>query len=437
MKLKHLFVGFVACISWGSFAQNTYTLEQFIAEMLANDFGILLLRNDAEIAKNNNNPGAAGYLPTVGLTADQNWSSNNTRQEFFSGQINQADAAKNRSTNAALRVNWTIFDGFRMFATDKRLELLESISSIDLNAEMEMKIYQASALFFTFLQQQKMRDVYREALEVSRTRYNQTALKRTNGAASEIQLIQARLDLTADSAAFLANERSLQNLQVDLNRFLARDILTPIQVTGELLFDQTLTWESYWQTANEQNTAILRAKSALAVRNLERKELQSFFFPQVALYGQYVFGRSQNEVGILNSNRTFGPGAGITLQWNILDRLSTYTALKNNELQQKSAAIAIDNQTNLVQTELRKAWNEYAWARQNIALEQQNITASESTVAIYQEAFRNGSITALELREIQFSVVQAKSRLIQAELALKTAELNLSLLSGNFKKLIP
>ncbi len=437
MNLKHIFFSLLVVSSFGVKAQETYTLERFLTEMLEKDFGIILLRNDVKIAENNNNPGAAGYLPSVALTADQNWSSNNTRQEFFSGQVNEADAAKNTSTNVALRLNWTIFDGFRMFATDKRLDLLQSISTTELTAEMEMKIYQASALFFTYLQQVKMRDVYREALDVSRSRFNQTLLKRNNGAASEIQLIQARLDLTADSSAFLANERSLQNLQADMNRFLARDILTPFQVTGELNLNSTLTWEKYWQSASEQNTSILLAKSNLAVRDLERKELQSFFFPQIALYGQYVFGRSQNEVGILNSNRTLGPGAGITLQWNILDRLSTYTALKNNQLQQESAEIQLQNQSNLLQTELRKAWNEYSWAVQNVALEQQNISESESTVAIYQDAFQNGSITALELREIQFSVVQAKSRLIQAELALKTAELNLSLLNGDFKKLIP
>jgi outer membrane protein TolC len=56
---------------------------------------------------------------------------------------------------------------------------------------------------------------------------------------------------------------------------------------------------------------------------------------------------------------------------------------------------------------------------------------------IAQQSFENGALTQFELREVQFSIIQAKNRQLLAALNLQTAALNLSLLSGDYKKLIP
>lgn len=417
-------------------AQQSYTLESFIAEMLQKDFGVLLLKNEVRVAENNNNPGAAGYLPTIGIAADRNWSDNNTRQEFFSGQVNQSPSAKNSSTNAVARLDWIFFDGFRMFAADKRLDAQQEITTMNLTAEMEMKVYQASVLFFTLIQQEKLNVVYEQALALSKARFDLVKLKVDNGAGTELQLIQARLDLTADSAVYLNNQKTIQDLIADMNTFLAKDPATPLVVQGDLIAVSGISWEKSSSSAQAQNTNLLIAKANIAIRDLERKEARSYYYPQIGLYGQYAFAQQQNQIGILNSSRTYGTGVGFTLQWNILDRLTNYTALKNNKIQQESAELYAQQQNLLIQSELRKTFNEYEWARRNLQLEQQNITESEATFRIAQNAFENGSITNLELREVQFSIVQAQSRYLQAQLALKTAELNMSLTTGDFKNLL-
>ena len=411
-------------------AENTYTFESFVSEMLQKDFGIIMLKNNVQIAYNNNNIGEAGYLPTVTLNADRNWSVNNTRQEFFSGQVNQSPNAKNSSTNANLLVNWTFFDGFRMFATDKKLDYLEEISSQQLRAEVEMKIYQAAVLFYTLVQQNKLQSIYEEAMALSKARYDWFDLKLKNGAANGLQLIQSRLDLTADSAVWLNNKKTIDNLKTDLNRFLNRNLTEEIFLEGEITPLPTLNWEALTVKTTNTNTQLLLAKSEIAVRDLERKEIQSFFYPQVSLYGQFGYGRSQNQVGILNSNQNYGPGVGLTFQWNILNRLSNYTALKNNSIQAENASLKLQNQTNIIQAELRKAFNDYTWALQNRQLEKGNITENEMSFSIAQQSFEQGAITALELREFQFSIVAARSRLLQAELLLKTAEMNIAIQTG-------
>jgi len=243
-------------------------------------------------------------------------------------------------------------------------------------------------------------------------------------------MIQARLDLTADSSIWLNNKKTIENLKVDLNRFLNRNLTDDIQLEGEISPMPILSWDDLSSKTNTTNIQMLLAKSEIAVRDLERKEIQSFFYPQVSLYGQYAYGQSKKQVGILNSNQNYGPSLGLTLQWNILNRLTNYTALKNNTLQKDNAELNLQNRESIIQGELRKAYNDYSWALQNNQLELGNISENELSFEIAQNSFEQGVITTLELREIQFSIVAAKSRLLQAELLLKTAELKIAIQTG-------
>ena len=119
MKFRLIIVLSVFTVS--SWAQEQLTLEQAIGRVLEQNFAVRIEKNSVQEAINNNTAANAGYLPTIGITADQFWSNYNTRQVFFSGQVNESSGAKNRSTAIAARLDWTFFDGFRMFAADKRL----------------------------------------------------------------------------------------------------------------------------------------------------------------------------------------------------------------------------------------------------------------------------------------------------------------------------
>lgn len=430
-------LAFFSCLfTFTALGQENLTLETIVSRVLENNFDVRIVRNSVQEAANNNTIGNAGYLPEIGITAEQNWSKNNTRQEFFSGQVNQADGAKNTSTNAAIRLEWTFFDGFRMFAADRRLQLQEDAATVQLTAEMEMQIYQAAILYYTLLQQQELTGVYQQALALSNERFRIVDLKVRNGAANELQRIQARLDLTADSAQLLQHFKQLADLKTDLNTLMAQPVATPFTVSGIITPEVSLTWENALQQAKSQNTGLLLAKSDIAILEQQRKEARSYYYPQLGLYGQYAYANSQNQIGILNSSRTYGTGVGFTLRWTILDRLSTYTALKNNTLYAENAVLRQQQQEQFIESELLKSFNEYTWAKTNLELEQQTVVDAEAIFSIARQSYENGSITPLELREIQFSVVEAQSRLLTAQLNLKAAELNIFLTTGGFQGLL-
>src|SRR5690606_12272074 len=156
------------------------------------------------------------YLPTISILADQNWSQTSARQEFLTGQVNEANNAKNTALNLGAALNWTFFDGFRMFARDKKLDLMEESAQLNLRAEMEMKVYQASISYYTLLVLKEMNSIYEESISLTKARYDQMWSKFENGAISQMEFIQTQLDLTADSSLYLNNLREIQAIKAGL-----------------------------------------------------------------------------------------------------------------------------------------------------------------------------------------------------------------------------
>jgi outer membrane protein TolC len=424
-------------LSFVSTAQQELTFEQVVNRVLTHNYGIQLAKVDTEVAQNNNNPGNAGYLPTIDLEATQDFTISDSRQEYITGDINEATNANNRSFNAGAMLNWTFFDGFKMFATDKKLDELEQMSELNLRASMEMKIYEVAVNYYTLLSLQEMEEIYQEAIELSQLRVDFTSSQYKNGAATKVQLLQAQLDLTADSSAYISNQQSKAEIQTTLNAILALPSEQEIVATSDWKeVEERTEWEDLSQTFLEQNTTIMQAKSKIAVSELSTKEAKSRFYPQLSFYANYNYGTSVNEVGFLKTNRTIGSSFGITAKWSILNHLSRSTELKNKRLDEKRSELSYQNDSISGMADLRNYYKTLDFAQEKLSFEKRNISQTTSIVDITKQAFQAGSITPLELREIQYSAIQAKGRLLQAQLEYQTARLNISLLSGGFQALL-
>ena len=435
--MKNSILVFLIFFSIKAFSQQVLSFEEVIKRTLEKNFDVLIQRNNVQIADNSNNIGAAGYLPTIGVNADQNWTTTNTRQEFYSGQVNEKNGANNNSLTASARLNWTFFDGFAMFARDKRLQLQEDLATVNLTAQMEMSIYQASVLYYSLQYYKRMQVVYEEAIQLSKERFDLISLRSKNGAASDLELLQAKLDLNTDSSNYLNHLNQIGKMKADLAMVMGEAGNMEFEVADNIPPLPLLSQATILENALSQNTSLLIQKSQIAIIDQQRKELQSRYYPQLSFYTQYSATISKSEVGLLASNRSLGPGIGFTLSWTILDGLSNVTAVKNNKLQKENAEFAVEKQEQTIKTEVDKAWQDYTFSERMYRLENNSIVNTTEMFEIAQKSFENGSLTQFELREIQFSIIQAKNRQLTSEFNLRTAVLNLSLFTGDYKKLIP
>ena len=149
IKYKYvlLFFGF----SSGIFSQSVLTIDDAIKIGLEKNYSVLIVKNEKEIAKTQNNFGNAGMSPVVSLNANLNLANVNSHQEFNTGVVQDRNGALSNNTGASANVAWMVFDGLKMFAIKKRLNQNEQLSALELKQQMENTVYEIISAYYSIV----------------------------------------------------------------------------------------------------------------------------------------------------------------------------------------------------------------------------------------------------------------------------------------------
>jgi outer membrane protein len=410
---------------------DTLQFEDIMAEALENNFGIKIARNNASIAGNNNTPGNAGFLPVLNLSVTGSKSSNDTHQEYFDGRTRDANGAGSTNINAFTELDWTIFDGMRMFAARDRLAELEQNGQLELRMNLETLYVGLASLYYQLSQQQKLRQVLYSSISISKARLVLAQKKFQVGAASELDLNQAKIDFSSDSSLLIDQTVIIKNLMADINALAGRSPEIYFAAGHNFDLNYTIQYEPLKEKLHEQNIDVLMARSQMEIFYQQIKESRSYLFPNLSLYGSYNYLKSKSDVGLLTSNQSNGYGYGFRLNYNLFNGLNARRELDNARLDYNSSEL--NTQQVLIRSEanLLKSFNGYESALQEISLERENLQNTRKNLTIAIEKYRLGAINEIDFRNIQQNALLAESQLLTAEYLAKIAEISMLQLSGN------
>ncbi len=413
-----------------SFSQDTLWLSDAIDLALENNYGISLARNQLSIADINNHPGSAGMLPRVDVTGTRNYQVNNTYQEYFNGNIRESDAAKSNSFNSGMQLNWTLFDGFNMFIKKNRLEEMLKLGETQFRSRLENTVADIIVTYFNIVIQEKLVEVFHEAVNISAERKKFAAARLAVGSGSELSYLQASVDLNADSAAWIGQLLATDNSKAALNSLLCRDLNEDFIVGDDIPLRNDLIYDSLLLKVMDVNPELLAARINITIASLNIKEIMSVMYPRLNFNTGYSFNRSISEVGLMQRNRNLGYYAGVSLSYNIFDGLNTQRNIKIARIREESARIEAEQTELDVKTRIRRIFNDYETNLRLIQLETENMTLAIRNFHIAEEKFQLGSITDIELRETQKKMIDAETRFLLSQYRCKVAETELLLLSG-------
>ena len=122
--MKKLIIATIVCCAAGTLsAQQHYTLKSCLETGLEKNYSIRMVRNEEQISKNNATLGNAGYLPTLDLSAGFSGNINDTETKArATGETTKTTGVFDKTLNAGLNLNWTVFDGFKIQASYERLK---------------------------------------------------------------------------------------------------------------------------------------------------------------------------------------------------------------------------------------------------------------------------------------------------------------------------
>ena len=127
-----------------------------------------------------------------------------------------------------------------MFATKEQYATLEQMGDLSLQMAVEDAVSSTILGYYTIVQEEKLKDNYREVLNLSRTRLNIAREKADIGAGYQLAAMQADVDFRADSAQLLQQSNKVQNLKVNLNKLMGRDPETVFEVAPAMPESQTM-----------------------------------------------------------------------------------------------------------------------------------------------------------------------------------------------------
>ena len=416
-----LFLSF-ATISKG---QQVLTLDSAIRITLKNSYSILIAKNEKEAAKVNNTMGNAGKLPTLSLNAADNFSYNNVYQELSSGANIQSSGAQSNAFTAGAALNWTLFDGGKMFVTKNKLNQIEALGLIQFRSTVLQTEYNVIVAYYNVVKQKQQLSSFNEVIALNRERVKILERSFNSGLAPKTDYLQAQIDLNVNRESALAQEAVIMVAKHSLNQILCRDPEIQFEVSDSIPNDYTLNKKALVKVLMNSNTDIMASGKAVDITKLLMDEQRRLLYPRFGLTAAYNFLRTDNNASTVLLNRNFGPQIGGALTIPIYNAGNTRRQIKLAGLQVKSAEYNLENVKIGVNTELQDAITAYQIQEELLAIEKETKSLAKENLFISMERLRLGQTTSLEVRQAQESYEASLTRFTNLSYNLKVAETRL------------
>lgn len=424
-----LFLLFV--MGYNAKAQNVLTIEDAVKIALENNYEIKIAKNDLRVDEANVSSGNAGMLPRATASVTDNNSIQNLNQTRIDGTQNSLNNAKNNSLNYGVLLDWTIFDGLRMFARKEQLKELQKLGNAQLQLTILTKISDINATYFNLVQQQQQLMALEATMAISNQRLDLAKNRFSIGKASKLEVLNAQVDLNTDKVSLLRQKELYTNTKTALNETLARDSSTNFMVVENIVIDDQLILTDLMDLAVKQNPLLQAQIISKRVSELQLKQVKAGRYPTVRVTTGYNFGQSQSSLGFITQSTSRGLNYGFNASLNLFDGLAQNRNEKIATIQIQTTTIQIEQQSLALKSQLTIAYQTYLTNLELIGLEEKNEAIAKQNLDITLDKFRIGTITTLEFRTAQLNYVNAKVRFSNAQYLAKLSEIALREIAGN------
>jgi outer membrane protein len=414
-----------------AFSQALLTPEEAIDIALENSFGVLVARNNADIARINNTLGAAGMLPNITANGNANFSQSNVELELSNNSIIQSSQGQTKSRGANVALSWVLFDGGRMFITKNKLNRIEELGEIHFKDTLQQTIYNVIASYYNIVSQKQQLASIHEAINFNKESVAILQASFNAGLVAKTSLLQAKIDLNVYQESAINQQYQIVVAKRSLNQLLVRSAETEFEVVDSILNDYVPDKDSLFQKIYTSNINILAAQRQVEIARLSMREFKATRMPRINLTSGYNLSLVDNTASNVLYNHSYGPAIGATISVPIFQSGTINRQVATSKIQMLTAGYNFDNIKLRVNTQLQNALTQFENQQQLLNIERENETLAKENIEIAIQRLRLGQANSLEVRQAQESYVNSYTRRITFEYTLKIAETRLKqLVSG-------
>ncbi len=417
-----------------SYAQRMLTLEEAIATTLQNNYDIQLSKNDSMVAALDYSYRNAAFFPTLNGVASTTWNNNNQRQTLADGSKREQNSIRSHNSAASALLNWTLFDGLKMFATrDKAAEFIE-LGSLGIRNQVVNSVAQVYTTYYDIVRQKQQLKAVEEQIALNEERVRLSQYKLDIGTGAKPDVLQSKVDLNAQKALKLEQLTLIEQLKEQLNQVMNVQPGLAFEVSDSIPLNTSLGLGDIQADIEQNNPLLLIARKNIDIARLTLKERKADRYPVVSFNSAYNYSRTDNKK-VINPfsplfNQSNGLNYGFSATIPIFNRFNTKRLVKQAELDIRYQQLVFESQRSIVYLDVITAFKDYELQKKALALEEENIFLARENVDIVFQTYKLGAATLVQLREAQNSLEAANNRLIAARYATKRAETELLRLKG-------
>lgn len=416
------------------YGQKTRSLNDALQTGLKNNFDIQIVKNVSKISKNNNTYGNAGYFPTleadgVGTASDQH-----LNQHYSNGSDIQKSGVQSTNLTAGVELDWTVFNGFLMFAAKHNLNALDKIGMLNFRNQVELSSAAIVSAYYNIVRQQEQVKVLKESIKISTIKLDIAKTKFEIGSASKLDYLQAQVDLNADSANYINQVASVKKAKKVLSYLIGEKDTANYAVADTIILAPTILLNGLQSLALQQNETILaadaRRESSLAQIDIAK----SAEYPSLTLSSRYNFSDNQAQAGFILINQASGLNYFGTVRWNLIEGGTIKTGIKNANINADIADLIYQDSIASVNKQIATTYEDYIASINLVNLVKDNLKYAVENLDISTESYRIGKISLVDFRTAQLGYVNAVTSLENAVYAAKNSEIILMRLTGQINK---
>ena len=415
------------------FSQENLSLENAIKIGLKQNFDIQINKKNLEISKLNNNPGKAGALPKINLSAK--------KEEAVSDQSNNPtsfiqEILKSESINATANLSWTLLNGYGIKASKEKLNQLEYLSNGNLTLTLENTTQAIILSYYNCILQKDRLNLLQNVVNLSRERLIYQRTKYDIGVSSKMQFLQFENTLLTDSSNLLTQKLNYNNSLKNLNLVLGVELDSEWNLTDEMstktqIFNlKNLQSETFRNNTNINNQCInneiIRQDIILA---------KSAYYPIVSFNSGASYNESTYDVGDSGyegstTGETLNYYANLSVNFRLYDGGNYKTLLQESEIRDLINDLNIEKKHREIKNQLSINYEKY---NSNIIIYNLRKKAFDIAQINYQLANdknNRGNINSFDLRDIEIAYLNSGISYLQSVYNLNESYLNLVKITG-------
>lgn len=406
-----------------TYSQTILLPQEAVEIALKNNFNVIIAQKDLELASQTNTIGNAGALPEVNIDAGGLGTNRNLRQLFVSGNEVNQDNVHTEELNYSVNVNWTLYDGMRMFVRKKIYEGEEVLKSYELKNQIQEVVEQLLVQYYTLSAESEMIKVLQTQKDWVLKRLELAESRALTGLGAQTDVLLSKLDLNAVESEIQEQKHRVFSLKQELLSIMASyEWNSDFEVQNEITTSNRVA-QTFDSLSISHNPMIMAFRNRVLIARLQVQETHSFRLPEVRFSGNYSSIRSQADAGFLLRNRNYGLNYGLTAHLTLFNGGQLRTQYRNAQTLKDRAEVEMKH----IEWEVMKAQKQAIHAFKTYSdlceKEQANVSIAESFLNLAHKRYEQGVATILELKEAQNQLAEVQNRLYRFKLMCKMAEI--------------